>query len=223
MEQLPSAFRITIPEGVFIKDPETSELGKRIIDNGIILIHELGFDAFTFKKLGQRIGSNESSIYRYFESKHKFLLYLSSWYWAWIEYQFVMETHAITDPKKKLNQAIVVITRAVKNDSNFTHFNIVLLHGIMIGESSKSILTRAVDQENKAGLFVAYKRVHVRLVQLIKGVNEQYPYPASLANTVLGGALQQFYLKNHLPSLTNCNTQVTPTHFFIHLINKSLH
>jgi len=61
----------------------------------------------------------KSSIYRYFENKHKFLLYLSSWYWAWIEYQLVIETHAIIDPKEKIIQAVKVITRPVENDSNF--------------------------------------------------------------------------------------------------------
>jgi AcrR family transcriptional regulator len=53
---------------IFVKDPETSALGKKIIKESIILIDEKGFDNFTFKKLGERIGSNESSIYRYFES-----------------------------------------------------------------------------------------------------------------------------------------------------------
>ena len=77
------------------------------MSHGIDLIDEIGFEAFTFKKLGAKIGSNESSIYRYFESKHKFLLYLSSWYWAWIEYQLVFETHNVSVIKKeKLTKAI---------------------------------------------------------------------------------------------------------------------
>ena len=36
---------------IFIKDPESSELGKRIIEHSILLIDEIGFDSFTFKKL----------------------------------------------------------------------------------------------------------------------------------------------------------------------------
>ena len=59
---------------------------------------EIGFENFTFKKLGEQIGSNESSIYRYFESKHKLMLYLSSWYWAWIEYRLVFATNNINNP-----------------------------------------------------------------------------------------------------------------------------
>ena len=95
MHNLLSNIKISVPENIYIKDPESSELGKRIVKHSILLINDIGFDAFTFKKLGEKIGSNESSIYRYFESKHKLLLYLSSWYWAWIEYQLVFETHSI--------------------------------------------------------------------------------------------------------------------------------
>ena len=72
--------KIQVNEKIYVKDPETSTLGKKIIQESIILIDEIGFEDFTFKKLGERIGSNESSIYRYFESKHKLLLYLTSWY-----------------------------------------------------------------------------------------------------------------------------------------------
>ena len=41
--------------GIFLKDPERSELGKRILKEGVSLIDKIGFEAFTFKKLGERI------------------------------------------------------------------------------------------------------------------------------------------------------------------------
>lgn len=223
MDQLLSTFKITIPEGVFIKDPETSVLGKNIITQGMELIHEMGFDGFTFKKLGTHIGSNESSIYRYFENKHKFLLYLSSWYWAWVEYNLVMETHSITDPKEKIIQAVTVLTRKVDNDSSNTPINLVLIHKIMISEFSKSFLTKSVDQENKQGLFVAYKRVHSRLQGFIKVANPSYNFSASLANTILAGVLQQYYYKDHFPSLTDCSDINEPCNYYINLIYKTLY
>jgi len=99
MINLLSNLKISVPDKIFIKDPESSDLGKRIIEHSILLIDEIGFDSFTFKKLGVKIGSNESSIYRYFESKHKLLLYLTSWYWAWIEYQLVFAPPSIQDGK----------------------------------------------------------------------------------------------------------------------------
>ncbi|MFY9236201.1 MAG: TetR/AcrR family transcriptional regulator [Flavobacteriaceae bacterium] len=223
MDQLLSTFKITIPEGVFIKDPETSVLGKNIITQGMELIHEMGFDGFTFKKLGTHIGSNESSIYRYFENKHKFLLYLSSWYWSWVEYNLVMETHSITDPKEKIIQAVTVLTRKVDNDSSNTPINLVLIHKIMISEFSKSFLTKSVDQENEQGLFVAYKRVHSRLQGFIKVANPSYNFSASLANTILAGVLQQYYYKDHFPSLTDCSDINEPCNYYINLIYKTLY
>ena len=88
MESLFQSVRITINDKLYVKDPESSNLGKRIVEESILMINDFGFESFTFKKLGQKIGSNESSIYRYFENKHKLLLYLASWYWGWLEYHF---------------------------------------------------------------------------------------------------------------------------------------
>ena len=78
MDSLLSNFKIAVPEKIYVKDPESSDLGKRIVEHSILLINDIGFDSFTFKKLGKIIGSNESSIYRYFENKHKLLIYLSN-------------------------------------------------------------------------------------------------------------------------------------------------
>ena len=76
MEAILSNLKIQINEKIYNKDPESSSLGKKIIEQSIILIEEIGFEDFTFKKLGDRIASNESSIYRYFDNKHKLLIYL---------------------------------------------------------------------------------------------------------------------------------------------------
>ena len=108
MEQLLQSVKIGINEKIYVKDPESSNLGKRIVEQSILMINEMGFESFTFKKLGTKIGSNESSIYRYFENKHKLLLYLTSWYWGWIEYQLVFSTNSIADPQLKLEKAIEV-------------------------------------------------------------------------------------------------------------------
>ena len=104
MHELLKNLQIKVNEKTYLKDPESSDLGKRIIENSITLINDIGFEAFTFKKLGVLIHSNESSVYRYFENKHKLLLYLTAWYWAWIEYHIVIKTFSISDPKKKLEE-----------------------------------------------------------------------------------------------------------------------
>ena len=100
MKELLKTLQIKVNDKTYLKDPETSDLGKRIVEHSIILINEIGFEAFTFRKLGLKINSNESSIYRYFENKHKLLLYLTSWYWAWIENQIVFETYSMSNKFK---------------------------------------------------------------------------------------------------------------------------
>jgi len=222
MQTLLSNLKIAVPENIFLKDPESSELGKRIIENSILLIDEIGFDTFTFKKLGEKIGSNESSIYRYFESKHKLLLYLSSWYWGWIEYQLVFETHSISDNKEKLLKAIDIVCRTIKADNSYTHINEVALNRIIINENSKSFLTKEVDQENKQGYFVIYKRVVKRLSDIIQITQPDFAFSASLASTILEGSMHQHFLKDHFKSITNCNDTVSPSDFFINLTINTL-
>ena len=222
MERLLQTVKIGINEKIFIKDPESSDLGKRIIEQSILMIDEMGFDKFTFKKLGQRIGSNESSIYRYFESKHKLLVYLTSWYWGWLEYQLVFATNSIQDPSEKLRKAIEIVTKTIQEDTYFTHINEILLNKIVINEYSKSYLTKEVDQENKQGYFEIYKRLVTRLSEMIKAVDQDYPYPSSLASTVLEGSLHQHFLLDHLPSLTDCQKHKDSTSYFTHLVFKCL-
>ncbi|SDR91957.1 transcriptional regulator, TetR family [Polaribacter sp. KT25b] len=222
MKDLLSVLKISVPDKIFIKDPETSNLGQRIIEQSIILINEIGFENFTFKKLGTKIGSNESSIYRYFESKHKLLLYLSSWYWAWIEYQLVIETFSISNDLEKLKTAILIVTRTIKVDSKFSHINEPLLYRIIVNESFKSYLTKEVDIENKEGYFEIYKRLIARLEQMIIAVKPDYKYGLSLASTILEGSLHQHFLFEHFPSITSCKNEETPTNFFIHLVTKIL-
>jgi len=214
MKNLLSNIKISVPEKIFLKDPESSDLGKRIIGHSILLIDEIGFDSFTFKKLGARIGSNESSIYRYFESKHKLLLYLTSWYWAWIEYQLVFATFNIPKPKTKLLKAIDIVTKTIEEDYDFSHINEVKLNRIIINEYSKSYLTKEVDSENKEGYFEVYKRLISRLSEMILAVNPKYKYPSSISSTIVQGALHQHFLKEHFQSITDCNDTISPTEYF---------
>lgn len=222
MLNLLSNLKIQVPDKIYIKDPESSDLGKRIIEHSILLIEEIGFDSFTFKKLGAKIGSNESSIYRYFESKHKLLLYLTSWYWAWIEYQLVFATHNMPNKEEQLFKAIEVVTMAIKEDVTFSHINEVVLNKIVVNEYSKSYLTKEVDTENKEGYFVVYKNLVKRLSDFISNVDESYEFPSSLASTIVEGSLHQHYLKSHFSSITDCDQKTTPTDFFINLTKKVL-
>jgi len=222
MINLLSNLKISVPEKIFLKDPESSALGKKIVEHSILLIDDIGFDAFTFKKLGVKIGSNESSLYRYFESKHKLLVYLSSWYWAWIEYQLVFATHNISSPNEKLEKAIEIVTQKIQQDSTFSHINEIILNKIIINESSKSYMTKEVDAENQEGYFRIYKQLIIRLKDIISEVNPDYKYSSSLASSIVEGALHQHFLKDHFSSITDCDTSVTPTEFFKNLVFNAI-
>src|SRR5690349_13984295 len=76
-----------LSENLFIRDPQETELGRNIIQKSIKMIDKLGFEDFTFRKLALAINSTEASVYRYFDNKHKLLIYLIDWYWTWLEYQ----------------------------------------------------------------------------------------------------------------------------------------
>lgn len=222
MNSILSNIAITVNPKLFVKNPETSDLGKKIISQSIILINEIGFEDFTFKKLGEKIGSNESSIYRYFESKHKLLLYLCSWYWAWMEYRMLFSITNITDPMEKLKRAITIVTEKIDDDSQTQHINESILNQIIIAEFTKTLLTKEVDEENKEGFFLVYKSVINRLISIIEEVNPSYTYAKSLASSIVEGSLHQHFLKDHLKTITNCNENNSPTDFYIDLAYKTL-
>ena len=222
MNSILSNITITVNPKLFVKNPETSDLGKKIISQSIILINEIGFEDFTFKKLGEKIGSNESSIYRYFESKHKLLLYLCSWYWGWMEYRLVFSTSNINNPLEKLKRAITIVTEKIVDDSQTQHINESILNQIIIAEFTKTLLTKEVDEENKEGFFLVYKSVINRLISIIEEVNPSYTYAKSLASSIVEGSLHQHFLKDHLKTITNCNENNSPTDFYIDLAYKTL-
>lgn len=222
MQDLQLSLKIQVNEKIFVKDPETSVLGRKIIQESILLIDEIGFESFTFKKLGEKIGSNESSIYRYFESKHKLLVYLSSWYWGWIEYRLVFETNNIENPLDRLKKAITIVTEKIEDNRETEHINEAILNRIIIAEFTKTLHSKEVDEENKQGFFLIYKRVINRLVEMIESVNSNYLFSKSFASSIVEGSLHQHFLKNHLKSITNCSENITATDFYINLVENTL-
>ncbi len=194
---------IVISEELYTKNPESSELGKKIVSRSIEMIDELGFECFTFKKLGQSIGSNESSIYRYFESKHMLLVYLNCWYWSWVEYKLVFATANVQSKEEKLSTAINILTRKVDVDNSFSYINEVILNRIIIAESSKAYHTKKVDSENEKGYYKVYKRVVERVSNFVTDINPTFEFPHMLISTVIEGAHNQRYFSEHLPALTD--------------------
>ena len=198
---------IKVNKDLYFKKPDSSELGKKILSRSIELIDEIGFEAFTFKKLGEDIQSPESSIYRYFKNKHMLLVYLTSWYWGWIEYQIVLATTNIESPKERLLKSVSILTKPVMESTLTPYINETLLSRIIISESIKSYHTKDVDIENKKGFFKNYKMVVHRVSDILLEINPNFQYPNMLISTIIEGAHHQKYFAKHLPSLTDINEE----------------
>lgn len=192
---------------LYLRDPEETELGKRIVGNSILLIDELGFEDFTFKKLATRINSTEASIYRYFENKHVLLVYLTSWYWAWLEYRIDYHTRNIGDARDKMKIALKMISESAQDDLSIPHIDESVLHRIVVRESAKAYFNINVDKENKEGFFSNFKSLTAKLSAIIGEINPQYPYPQALASTTIETAHQQLFFSRHLPGLTELSIQ----------------
>ena len=195
--------QIKMNEDLFLRNPEQTELGKNIIKHSIQLIEKDGFEAFTFKKLAEDIGTTEAGIYRYFENKHRLLLYIIAWYWSWLEYQISFQTNNVTDPVGKLKKVIKLLATTVQDDAKTIHVNERLLHQIIISEGSKAYLTKQVGEDNKHQFFKPYKDLCAVIGDIILECSPKYKYPRSLATTIIEMAHFQNFFMNNLPSLTD--------------------
>ena len=195
--------QIKMNETLYLRDPEQSELGKNIIKHSIQLIQKAGFEKFTFKKLADATGTTEASIYRYFENKHKLLVYIISWYWAWLEFQIIYQTKNVRDSNTKLKQVITLLANTVQDDIMNSHVDESLLNKIIVSEGSKSYLTKHVIEDNKQQYFKPYKDLCNTVGDIILECNIQYKYPHSLASTIIEVAHLQNYFMHNLPALTD--------------------
>ena len=199
----PIFVQLQINERLYVRDPQLSELGQKIVAHSVIMIHDMGFEQFTFKKLAREISSTEASVYRYFENKHKLLIYLISWYWIWLSYRLGIETLRIEDPAEKLRIAIRLFCHTLPPLPNTrTPFDLTRLQQIVTNESPKAYLTKEVDADNKEGSFLGYKRFCREVAEFVRQINDTYTYPTALISTAVEAAHHQKYFSEHLPSLT---------------------
>jgi len=195
--------QLKMNEKLFVRNPEQTKLGRKIIQYSIQLIQENGFESFTFKKLAEEIGSTEASIYRYFENKHRLLIYLTAWYWSWLEFRVTFHLNNITDPTIKLKKLIQLLASNVVDDDSTMYVNESLLHQIIIAEGSKAYLTKHVSDDNKDRLFKPYKDLCSLISSIILEYNSDYTHPRSLASTIIEMSHLQVFFMHNLPSLTD--------------------
>jgi len=197
------SIQVKINDKLYLRDPQDTKLGKKIIQYSIVLIDELGFEGFNFKKLAERIESTEASIYRYFENKHRLLVYLLCWYWEWMRFRIEFNTTNIVDPRQRLKIAIATIVDNAKRNTTIEFVDEDVLHRIVVAESTKGYHTKEVDEENKDGFFLTYKALNKKIADIIAEINPSFKYPRALAVTLLEMANNHIYFATHLPSLTD--------------------
>jgi len=215
---------IRLNDKLYIKDPLGSELGKQIIKESLRLLDELGFEEFTFKKLAKEIKTTEASVYRYFENKHKLLVYYLAWYWSLTAFKINSKLKDIDDIETKLKWIIEIL---IKSDSNFNHIQLLnegRLKQVIISEGSKAFLTKNIEFENKNKLFKPYKDICLLISSLIIEFNPDFEFPHSLATTIMEVSHTHQFNSHHLPSLTDIKygNQQKLSEFLFHLLMSSI-
>lgn len=188
---------------IYLKDPESSAIGKEIVKKSIDLIYKLGFEQFTIKKLATEINTTEATIYRYFESKHRILLYILNWYWSYMEFLLLFKLQNVKQPKEKLKIIVELLTNELPASSGLYDYDKSSLNQVVIAESSKVYLIKEVAEINKDEVFKPYKDLCAKISEVIKEYNPNYKYPKSLSSTLIEASHQQQFFSINLPRLTD--------------------
>lgn len=199
--------KFDINEKVYLRNPESSEVGKLMVKNAIDLIYVLGFEQFTFKKLAAEINSTEATIYRYFENKHRLLLYILNWYWCYMEFLVTFKLENVSDKKEKLKNIVYLLTHELSESASQFDYNKKFLNQIVITESSKVYLVKEVAEINKNEVFKPYKDLCSKIAEVITQYNSSYKYPRSLSTTLIETSHHQQYFSVNLPRLTDISSK----------------
>jgi AcrR family transcriptional regulator len=203
-------FKVKMNANLYLRDPEGTEIGKQIIKIAVQMIVDLGYEQFTFKKLATEMNSTEATVYRYFENKHKLLIYLIDWYWSFIEFQVIFQLNNVKSAEEKIKKLIDILVWEDNSSAVFSELNQEKLFYIAIAEGSKTYLSKDVDDNNKELLYKPYKDLCARIALLFKEYNPKYKYPASLASTLVETAHMQYYFMQHLPRLSDFSKKKNP-------------
>ena len=200
-------FQIPVLEAIALRNPQGTQLGPRIIEGSIFLIDERGFEQFTFKKLALEINCTEATVYRYFENKHRLLLYILNWYWCYMEFLVIFKLQNITDKKERLKLVVDLLTHELPESSGQFDYNKKFLNQIVITESSKAFLVKDVSEINKEQVFKPYKDLCSTIAEIIAAFNPSYEYPQSLSTTLIETSHHQQFFSVNLPKLTDAKEE----------------
>lgn len=195
--------RIAPSPELSLRDPQSTELGQRILAQGIELLDCLGLEAFTFRKLAVKAGCTEASVYRYFSSKHQLLLYLVAYYWDWVHHLINSAVNRESDPAERLRAALRALTHPSTPNPAVAYVDERLLHRVVLSEGTKAYHSKDIDDVNAKGVFGGYKSLAADLAELILALDPAFPYPRALASSLFEMAHNHLYFAEHLPRLTD--------------------
>lgn len=202
-----SKYAFTLNSDLYLKDPMSSILGQAILQKGVPLFMELGYEGLTAKKLAYSAQTTEATVYKYFKNKHRLLQYYSQLYWVWLEQQLKVFTAILDDPQEKLLRAVDIICQIPEVAADPGVVSKAALRKLVVAEGSKAYLSNHVDDDNDKKLFAPYKSLARHMAQLILQVKPDEKYPLALATTVIEMAHSLEFYKEHLPALTDFSDQ----------------
>lgn len=192
MHSLAEIFELHIPDAVFVKNPRESELGMKILHKGTEMLAKEGIDSFNFKKLAIAIQTTEASAYRYFDNKHKFLLYVINIYYGWMEYSIAVAEYEEKKTENKIKRAIesIIAPNHMPVDNVEFAKNI---RKVAIQEGVKLHFNLHIKDEIKNGSMTCYSRLTQRLSGLIRNIAPHYQFSEPLANLVIESVFHQLF------------------------------
>jgi AcrR family transcriptional regulator len=192
--------------GLSLRDVN-SPTGGRILHEGIVLMDELGLEAFTFKKLAERIGSTEVTVYNYFANKQRLLQYYYQVYWLWLAMHCEQEGRQLKDPYERLCGDIRVLCGQWSKDHRAGQFDPLLLRKLVVNEGAKSFLHKNVDSDNELKLFKPYKDLCAHIAGEVKACAPRLRTARSFATTLVEMSHSLEFAMEHLPALTELSTK----------------
>jgi AcrR family transcriptional regulator len=208
-----------INDKLYIKNPDSSTLGKNIVLKSIELMADAGFEQFTFKKLAILLETKEASIYRYFENKHNLLLYIINWYWHYLNFLIELQNKTLENPTLQLKQIILILCGKLDESFYFQKGEFIKLQTIVIEEGAKVYLTKNVDIINEDEAYKPYKKLCATIADIISQIDSHYNYPKSFSSTLIEASHYQIFFAKHLPRLTDNKESNIENFVFQYLLN----
>lgn len=223
MQKLLERIKIEVTPKLYIKNPQQTTLGKRILKESVDLMDKLGYDDFTFKKLAERLETAESSVYRYFENKNRLVLYFMAWYWEMQEYRLVFLTGEAHSSDEKFKIALELFFDTPKSKNFNADFDSDKVWHIISSESFKACLVREQDPSVRSEIIKLYQRVITRYAEIIKEINMNVTNAELVASLIIEGVTDyNFYHLHHKKSLPAFANENEARQFFVSFYLNSI-